>query len=340
MGAEISYNELKHLSEECSIDQLTCEEEDTKHFPTKLPENINSSTKLPGTFITNESNHFAINKFIQEMEKQKNPSQSCIGNKRSYYPRLEFPVSPYPPDLKPGSDFVASILIYRPVEFKFFHAKNASEKLRFSHEIVVLGRNTLTELRDTIMCSSDFGLCKEVENTSADLKPLANARNIYPSGFIFIDNVFYNDFRDPNSIDYSFPIIEWAKEKQIKNLSSENMENVRIESLTPRFGYPYLYMHQGDCEHLFIFADARLLNSSDCLHSQFYPHVLKINRNINRMCFMCSVSFAKWIVVDSDRLPQHKVFMCTDCCNSYNYVNGEKLGSFKLYPYYEKHVVV
>lgn len=118
------------------------------------------------------------------------------------------------------------------------------------------------------------------------------------------------------------------------------MENVTISSLKPRFGYPYLYMHQGNCEHLVVFHDSRLLDFNDCLHSQCYPHVLKLNRVGNKMCFLCSATYAKWICVDSDRLPQHKVFLCTTCCNSYNYIDGKKVGHFKLFPYYEKHVVV
>lgn len=110
---------------------------------------------------------------------------------------------------------------------------------------------------------------------------------------------------------------------------------VHLNSLTPRFGYPYLYMHQGDCEHLFVFADARLLQHNDCLHSKCYPHVFAVSRNANRMCFMCSISLAKWICINSDRFPQNKVLLCTECCNAYNYINKEKIGEFKLYPFYD-----
>lgn len=96
-----------------------------------------------------------------------------------YNLNFQFVVPPSPPDIKPGSEFVVSIIIYRPMAFQFSNAKNTSDKLRFNHEILALGRNTLCELRDTIVCSSDFGLCKEVESTSDDLRPLANARVCY-----------------------------------------------------------------------------------------------------------------------------------------------------------------
>jgi hypothetical protein len=176
MGVEMSFNDIKHLSDSCSIDLLTCEGENTKVFPIEIPENINSSSKLPSTYVTSDENNLAVNKCRQELEMQKNPMQLCLGNKRSYHKRIEFPIPATPPDLEPGSDFLISILIHKPIAFKFFNAKNASEKLRFNHEIVALGQNTLAELRDTIICSSDFGLCKEVESTSDDLRELADAR--------------------------------------------------------------------------------------------------------------------------------------------------------------------
>jgi snRNA-activating protein complex subunit 3 len=52
----------------------------------------------------------------------------------------------------------------------------------------VLGSQKLTELRDKIYCLSDYVLNPE-ESTG--------------SGYFFIENVFYNDMRNPRAIDYS-----------------------------------------------------------------------------------------------------------------------------------------
>ncbi|KAJ3643312.1 hypothetical protein Zmor_001744 [Zophobas morio] len=233
LNVEIPYTDIKYLSKTCSPVHLTCDGEDTKNFPMELPEHINSTSKLPSSFIVGDTNNLMVNKCLLEVESQLHPLQLCLGNKRNYHKKLDFTIPATPPDLSPGSEFIISVLIYRPVAFRFFNAKNASEKLRFNHEILVLGQNTLTELRDAIVCSADFGLCKEVESTSSDLRPLANAKSIYPSGFIFIDDVFYNDFRDPNAIDYSFPIMEWAtKEKKIKNLQAKSMEEVSLHNIS------------------------------------------------------------------------------------------------------------
>lgn len=72
-----------------SIDLLTCEGENTKVFPIEIPENINSSSKLPSTYVTSDENNLAVNKCRQELEMQKNPMQLCLGNKRSYHKRIE-----------------------------------------------------------------------------------------------------------------------------------------------------------------------------------------------------------------------------------------------------------
>jgi snRNA-activating protein complex subunit 3 len=51
----------------------------------------------------------------------------------------------------------------------------------------------------------------------------------------------------------------------------ERMSGVRIIDLTLRIGYPYIYMHQGHCEHLMIFTDLRLMNVNDVHELEDYP---------------------------------------------------------------------
>lgn len=106
MGVDMSPTEFKNLSEACrwktektiweklklwisSIDLLTCEGENIKDFPTTLPENINSSTKFPAPFIISGSDNLNVNKCYEDLEKKKDPSQLCVGNKRQYHQSLE-----------------------------------------------------------------------------------------------------------------------------------------------------------------------------------------------------------------------------------------------------------
>lgn len=48
----------------------------------------------------------------------------------------------------------------------------------------------------------------------------------YPSQTIFIDGVFYNDFRSKNAIDYSTVLIEWAKNNNIGEFTTAEMDKV------------------------------------------------------------------------------------------------------------------
>lgn len=82
-------------------------------------------------------------------------------------------------------------------------------------------------------------------------------QNVYKSGFFFIENTFYNDLRDPSNRDNSDEIINWAAKRKLGNFKSESMESTRIDSLSVKFGYPWVYQHQGSCEHILVFSDAR-----------------------------------------------------------------------------------
>lgn len=73
-------------------------------------------------------------------------------------------------NIQPGTEFAVAIRVYYP------RSSDGLSKLRFSHEIVVLGSNTLTDLRDKISCRADFGLCIEVENPTDELPNMPTAK--------------------------------------------------------------------------------------------------------------------------------------------------------------------
>lgn len=63
--------------------------------------------------------------------------------------------------------------------------------------------------------------------------------------------------RDPSNNDYSDIIIKWAATKNLGPFKTARMEDVQINSLCARFGFPWVYVHQGHCEHLIVLSDAR-----------------------------------------------------------------------------------
>ena len=48
------------------------------------------------------------------------------------------------------------------------------------------------------------------------------------------------------------------------------MESVKFEDLKLRIGQPYVYMHQGDCEHVLTFTDLRYINQSSNFESAYF----------------------------------------------------------------------
>ena len=78
-------------------------------------------------------------------------------------------------------------------------------------------------------------------------------------------------------------ILEWTKESEhyklpgLSLLSTKTMEDTKMCDLNIRLGYPYLYCHQGNCEHLLIFTDMRLTLIPSCLFYLSYFHLCYVN---------------------------------------------------------------
>ncbi|CAG9837040.1 unnamed protein product [Diabrotica balteata] len=325
----VNLDYIKHV---CNIDNFRDPDEPT-YLPISIPNNIATKTKLsPILPITDGARHLNVIKVKESFDKKSSAISLLLGTKRFIKS-----IMPQPDhigeveDLVPGSEFIYTMIWYRPFSFHQ-GTRNSSEKLRFQNEMDILGSSYLTAVVDKIECPSDSMILPEVENTKVDIQKFKDARRWYPSRTLFIDGVFYNDMRQAKAIDLSPKIIKWAADKKIGKFTTAKMEETRFSDLKPRLGYPYVYIHQGDCEHIFVFADARLLQSRDCLVSKTYPKILAYNKDSNNMCSLCLKRVVKWMVKKCDRLPHEKVFLCTDCCDSYLYIDDKKVTDFKLYP--------
>ena len=51
--------------------------------------------------------------------------------------------------------------------------------------------------------------------------------------------------------------IEWTKSHNFPSYETAKMEDTKFMDLKIKVGFPYLYCHQGDCEHLVIITDVR-----------------------------------------------------------------------------------
>lgn len=61
------------------------------------------------------------------------------------------------------------------------------------------------------------------------------------------------------------------KKQSFNEYYVKRMSETRIIDLKFRLGFPYIFVHQGHCEHLMIFTDLRLMNVNDAHELSDYP---------------------------------------------------------------------
>ncbi|XP_012275156.1 snRNA-activating protein complex subunit 3 isoform X2 [Orussus abietinus] len=317
MGVNLKEEQFSILAQYCSVDHLTVPDEiprcsdsrnmrrkevyDFKTVPegTQLQTLLNLKRRLRGKQKVVRNSRFR-NEILVRYDDVKRIGQLAI----------------------PGQDIIVYIRIYNP----FFHRNHYTNFDQLSRKslncvIAILGSQTLTQLRDKITCSSDGIICTDV---SAGPKGCS---------MLLAKGTFFNDFRAPGNKDYSQVIREWGETRNLGPFDTASMESTRIDSISTRFGYPWVYQHQGSCEHLIVFSDARLISSKDDLAISCYPRIHKIKQRLTRYCMMCGVFAVQWFTTEHSRLPHNPCFFCDTCFKSYNYINGEKVGTFKAYPY-------
>jgi len=193
---------------------------------------------------------------------------------------------------------------------------------------LVLGSQHLTVLRDRFYCLSDHIL--DGPQTK--------------SAYFFIENVFYNDLREPNSQDYSQYIVDWVNQEErytqpgLGVFTSKSMSDITFNELSIRIGAQYLYVHQGNCEHIIVFNDLRLLNDQDNKNLNAYPLHIFQNKVTRRKCRVCDIYPAKFVTY-GDRLSQENpCFYCDYCYRPLHYSFEGKLlfEDFQVFPYYHE----
>ncbi|XP_019410282.1 PREDICTED: snRNA-activating protein complex subunit 3 [Crocodylus porosus] len=162
------------------------------------------------------------------------------------------------------------------------------------------------------------------------------SKDLYKAAFFYFEGVFYNDKRHPECRDLSRTIIEWSKshDRGYGNLQAVNMEGYTFNDLSLKIGFPYLYCHQGDCEHIVTVTDIRLIHRDDCLDRTRYPLLIKKPWLYTRKCFVCKMYIARWVTNEDSLAPEDPCFFCDVCFRMLHYdAEGNKLGEFLAYPY-------
>ncbi|XP_044495092.1 snRNA-activating protein complex subunit [Mangifera indica] len=198
-----------------------------------------------------------------------------------------------------------------------------------TQEFLVLGRQTLTELRDKIYCLTDQMMQKAGEHD--------------PSGYFLIEDAFFNDLRNPSAIDYSKPVFDWlgnSKDEALKkweciingelqqkqkavlgtvstshlpHFKAFHMHTTRFCDLRFQLGAAYLYCHQGDCKHTIVIRDMRLIHQEDVQNQAAYPIVIFQLKPRTQKCSVCRIYRAKKVAVDDKWAQENPCYFCDYC---------------------------
>uniref|UniRef100_A0A5B7AJF4 Putative snRNA-activating protein complex subunit n=1 Tax=Davidia involucrata TaxID=16924 RepID=A0A5B7AJF4_DAVIN len=228
-----------------------------------------------------------------------------------------------------------------------YHNKRAWVKTK---EFLVLGWQPLTELRDKIDCLTDEIMKKAGEHD--------------PSGYFLIEDVFCNDLRDPSAIDYSEPIFDWLRnsrnhalekwecimsgelqQKQkailgsaaVPHFKTVDMHKTRFCDFRFRLGAGYLYCHQGDCKHVIVIRDMRLIHPEDVQNRAAYPIVIFQLKLRFQKCSVCKIYRAVKVTVDDKWATGNPCYFCKACYYMLHYANRSLLyNEFSVYDYFHE----
>ncbi|KAJ8281384.1 hypothetical protein GJAV_G00067040 [Gymnothorax javanicus] len=230
-------------------------------------------------------------------------------------------------NLLPEGEIILTVNILFPVIAERF------KHVRARQTLMVLGSHKLTALRDSICCVIDLQVSGEFSN-NPDAAPEFVSKDLFKSAFFFFEGIFYNDMRYPECKDLSQTIREWGERCDFPQFQTAKMEDTTFRDLKIKVGYPYLYCHQGDCEHVVIITDIRLAHPEDCLDMKLYPLLLYKHRMITRKCAVCNLYICRWITTNDSFAPTDPCLFCDVCFRMLHYdPQGNKLGQFLAYPY-------
>lgn len=247
----------------------------------------------------------------------------------------------------PRNEVVLTVQVFRPIKtpsgMKKVRLGAHNFPFKIQVELAVLGSQSLRSLREKIACISDAAV---IGDFSEDPDRISDQRSIelYKSGFFYIGNTFYNDMSDPSCRDYSKVIIKWAKDphREIGPFKTADMAKTKFADLELRLGYPYVYVHQGYCEHLVVFSDMRVLHPHDSQNRLDYPMPLKTFAFGRRVfCMLCHQNTARWVTYENERVDEDTFFFCDTCFRSYNYTTDhKKIGKFRAAPYMDWNIAL
>lgn len=182
----------------------------------------------------------------------------------------------------------------------------------------------------------------DLEFDDADLRAQMEVRTYHEQSIENIE-VENQSHLEEISEDYSQIILDWVEESPERkrqpgfgNLQKKYMHDPQIHQLSVRLNQPYLFVHQGDCEHILMFRDLRLYSQRhDDLNRLSYPRQVYKGKTTSHMCKMCKINKAFYVTVDDRLAGETPCYFCEQCYDSFHYdVDGNILyDDFRVFRY-------
>ncbi|XP_036356075.1 snRNA-activating protein complex subunit 3-like [Octopus sinensis] len=214
---------------------------------------------------------------------------------------------------------VSYIMINRNEEAEEIMRKIEKDELQNSpipeQEYVVLGHQYLSNLRDAIRCPRDLEIAGDL-SSRVELEVNHNRASEWARNFT--------------------GNCKW-REKLSKS-GVYKMEGTQFSDLTVQLGYPYVYMHQGNCQHVVVFSDVRL---PFWLDFGKYPLRIGKSKRLKMACQCCKMFVARWITTQNNLCPHDPCYLCQSCYSLLCFdESGNKIGNFVTHYYAESDFVL
>ncbi|OQR67307.1 hypothetical protein BIW11_13601 [Tropilaelaps mercedesae] len=199
-------------------------------------------------------------------------------------------------------------------------------------QFAVLGSTKLQSLASRFKCTSGHARPGDFADHPEALKMIKPLMDRIKGYFIFIEDTFYC-----SNWDYPNVVSKWASDNKLGDFEVRDIGTVRFVDLTLRLGRPYVYMHNGECQHHLVFNDIRLLNEQrDDMDTNNYPMLLaqRVHQQVNVVCQICNRGPAEWVITDHPKMRLDPTHICDSCNRTVNYdAEGKKKYDFKLFTY-------
>lgn len=177
-------------------------------------------------------------------------------------------------------------------------------------EVVFLGSHTLVDLAASVDCQMDVIF-------SPYPHPILD--------FFYIHNHYYEreGIIGDSCIDHFLSQLDEHGISKMDSIRIRSMKDIPLADIPFTIGEPYLYHHQGICEHIIIFQEISPVPQKHLSRPIAYPLTLAQPKGLRKKCALCKDIPARFLTIDDVDAGQNPCFYCRSCLHQFHYRNGE-----------------